>query len=98
MELHLTEHAAKRYCERADPVASRGDIERVLLAGEYRTRWAGRVAHRTDGWVVVVGGAFPLERGPNGILVAKTFIPKTQRLKADRRAWREWQREERLAA
>lgn len=98
MRLRLTEHALRRYRERANPAATAEEVETVLLEGEFHSRWAGRVVHACDGWIVTKGGAFPLVVDGTGVFTATTFVPKHRRLKADRRAWREWQREERLAA
>lgn len=89
MTVDLSPHALDRYRRRFDAAADDDAIVAVAAEGRYVTTWKGHVVGANDGWLVVDGGAFAL-RGTGDRYVATTFIPKLQRSKAERRAYR-WQ-------
>ncbi len=95
--VYVTEHALTRYRQRAGkPDATLDDVLALLRLGMLQSRWAGYSKHPTDAWIVVAGGAFPVVRW-GGELRALTFYRKRRVPAADRRAWRELQRDEMAA-
>jgi hypothetical protein len=95
-----TEHALHRYRRRiAGSRATAADVAAVMAAGVFRrdaphginVNIAGR-EEEPDGYIVNGTAVFPVKL-ENGNLVALTCLKAVRRSKADRRAWREAQRE-----
>lgn len=97
MIVELSAHALDRYRQRIDHDAPRHEVESLIREGCYQTNFKGRVQGRAVGYIVLRDCAFPL-RLREGVHVAMTCLPKNVRSKADRRAFRELQREERTWA
>lgn len=97
---YLTQHALVRYRQRVNPDATRVTVEALLTSGVYASRWRGHVGgpRVSDGYIVVPHGAFTLLSCGDGTFRALTFLPKVIRTKAERRAYREDQREEAMHA
>lgn len=91
----LTDHAIARYRSRINADATRDEIEKALREGDWRPGHFLTLSEPTDGVVLVNGGFFPM-REHEGRLVATTCIRIRRRPKAERRAWREQQREDEL--
>lgn len=102
MKRILTTHAFERYRQRVDRSATWAVVQAELDAGELRDHppvaMATRRYTRTDqvGYVVTARAIFPMEtdRGGRAQLVAVTALERRRRSKAERRAWREQQRDE----
>lgn len=94
--IYLTQHALVRYQQRVDPTATRATAEALLRDGVYASCWRGHVGgpRASEGYIVVPSGAFALLSVGDGTFRALTFLPKMVHTKADRRAYREHQREE----
>lgn len=93
MKIVLTDHAVKRYRQRADSSATRAGLEEMITGAEVRTDWKGHNGDRgAAAYCVVPAGAFLLHRAGSA-MVATTFLPTQRRSKAERRAYREELRE-----
>lgn len=93
-----TDHAVHRYRRRhRAPRATRDDVTEVIAGGIFRVTAPHGVdladVHEHAGYVVAGAAVFPLREDPDGSVVAVTCLKAHRRSKADRRAFREAQRE-----
>lgn len=97
----LTDHAIERYRKRHDPRASVREIQAVLDAGRFQVQMPGALdpsrGEPVYGYVVNGRVVFPMAHHGRE-LAAVTCLAIRRRPKADRRAHRELEREERWYA
>lgn len=98
MVITVSDHAVHRYRRRHHQRrATLEDVQAIIEAGIYRASAPHGVdlaaVHEHSGYIVNGDAVFPMREDPDGKMVAVTCLKIVRRLKADRRAYREAQRE-----